>query len=370
VATPAAVHSPRKASQSVQSANRSVAAGSKPKEIQCEVLGVEDYARWDALVDASPHGTVFHYSWWLKAVAEHFDILAIVDSNGTILGGMPLPRLSRPGLDLIHSPPLTRYLGPIFDISGITGVCDLLYLTRTWGELLARGIASFDSFRCVAGAAAPDLQGFLWAGYRVDLAYTFRFPAGLPAERFGKGLTGLQMRTLSRAEQLGIEVRANASIDDLIAIRAKAFQRKNSNPARSSELLKRLWSAAKAHGQADIYVAQTRDGVPVAGLLVAADRRMTYQIISADGDAAEDSQGPFFVLWHAIRDALISGRGFDFEGSALPSAEAHYRLWGSSAVPIWRIEKSGTWRGTMLHCLMRRRDLAAVEHPVRTSLSS
>src|SRR2546423_9387003 len=128
---------------------------SRRGEVRCELLKPEEYQQWDSLVDLSPHGTVFHYSWWLKVTSEQLDILVIRDANGLIVGGIPLPRSRRSGLDLVHAPLLTPYLGPLFDLSSASGTCDRLYLMRSWGEILARSISSFDSFRCVAGATAP-----------------------------------------------------------------------------------------------------------------------------------------------------------------------------------------------------------------------
>src|SRR5262249_2166477 len=153
------------------------------------LLRQEEFSQWDALVEISPHGTVFHYSWWLQNACEHFDILGLRDANGDLVGGIPLPRKRRSRLDLIHAPPLTPYLGPIFDTSDPRTACDRLFLMRSWGETLARGITNVDSFRCIAGASSPDLQGFLWAGYQVQLAYTFRFPALSSIDDVAEGIT-------------------------------------------------------------------------------------------------------------------------------------------------------------------------------------
>jgi hypothetical protein len=363
---PAVVHPRAKSSQPLQPTRQGVTNG-KPKDVFCDVLAPEEYVLWDALVDSSPHGTVFHYSWWLSAVAEHFEILAVVDGNRRILGGIPLPRFRRHGLDFIYCPPLAPYLGPIFDISGSTSVCDVLYLTRTWGELLARGIASFDSFHCLAGATAPDLQGFLWAGFRVDLAYTFRFPRGFSPECLMKGMTHIHTQKLLRAERLGTVINNHANIEDLIVLNEKAFPQQNAECGYSAELLRRLCSVADARGKTHIYVAQTRDGVPAAALLTVADSRMTYQILSGINWDARDSEAEFLILWQAIKDALMAGRGFDFEGSTLRDVEVHCRRWGSNAVPVWRIQKTGTWRGAILQSLRCRH--AARGHTTASSLS-
>ena len=98
-------------SQTQTSSPRAQKPASKRGEVHCELLKPQEFAEWDALVDASPHGTVFHYSWWLEVTAEQLEILVIRDANGLVVGGLPLPRSRRSGLELVHGPLLTPYLG-------------------------------------------------------------------------------------------------------------------------------------------------------------------------------------------------------------------------------------------------------------------
>ena len=341
--------------------SRRRATRSSHKETRCEILRPEEFPAWDALVDTSPHGTVFHYSWWLEITADRFEILVVRDSNGLLLGGIPLPRVRRSGLDLVHSPPLTPYLGPIFDLSGATNTCDRLHLMRLWGEVLARRIRSFDSFRCMAGASGPDLQGFLWAGFLVRLAYTFRFPAECSTDSIVAGMTRTHAQNLTKAERLGVTVTRDQDVDVLIALNNMTFERQRIVPGYSSDLVRRLWTAAHSRGKAHIYLVQTREGLPAAALLTVNDNRTTYQIVSGLNWDLRNVQGGSLAQWRAIQDALPAGRAFDFEGSAIRGVEDYYRRWGATAVPVWRIEKSSSWRGALLQLLIRRRDDAAMK---------
>jgi hypothetical protein len=309
---------------------------------------------------------VFHYSWWLKIAADSFDVLAVRDQSGSLIGGIPLPRLRRSALTLMHSPHLTPYLGPIFDLSVAGSACDRLYLMRSHGEALARSIKSFDSFRCIAGACAPDLQGFLWAGFTVGLGYTFRFSAACSPACIAEGMTRTHNQKLMKAERLGVTVNHEDSVEDLIALNNMTMERQGISPPYPPGLVRRLWEAASARGNARLYVARTREGTPAAALLTFNDKRTTYQIVSGVNWALRDLQGGYAVLWRAIQDALASGQAFDFEGSALRGVETYYRRWGPTAVPVWRLEKSGTWRGALVQYLIRRREAAAkrVSSPV------
>lgn len=328
------------------------------KQIYCELLPRADFQEWNNLVDKSPHGTVFHYSWWLETTADNLSILVIRDKMGTLLGGIPLPCRRRPGLRLLHNPPLTPYLGPIFDVSSADNNADKLYMMRTYGELLARHIESFDSFRYLAGASAPDLQGFLWSGFRVHLAYTFRFQAGTTPDDVAATMTRTHFQKVAKARRLGVRITQDQDTAELVRLNQRVFARQGLQPPYSRDLVERLWTQAHSKGNARIYVARMPDGTPSAALLTFYDRRVTYQIVSGVNPDLRDVPGSYLVLWQALEDTLLAGRDFDFEGSGLRGVECFYRRWGGKAMPVWRIEKVGSWRGAAMHFLIRRRDRA------------
>jgi hypothetical protein len=326
--------------------------------VTCELLPPAEYAEWDRLVDRSVHGTVFHYSWWLEAAAQRFKILIVRDREGCLLGGIPLPSKRSAFVSLYHSPQLTPYLGPIFDLNGIAGNYDRLYAMRCYGELLARNLPRFDSFRYSASATGPDLQGFLWAGFRVTLAYTFRFPAHLPLDELTSAMSRTHAQKISKAKRLQMAVRKEADIEKLIALNRMIFARQNQEPPFSSDLVKRLWNESLSRNRARLYIAYTTDGIPAAGLLTVNDNRTTFQIISGVNTAMPDMPGGNLVLWSALQEAVAEGRDFDFEGSSLRGVEVFYRRWGAAAVPVWTIEKSGSIKGSLVQAIIERQAAA------------
>ena len=314
----------------------------------CEVLPKSLYAEWDRFVEASPHGTVFHFSWWLTITADSFRLLVARDERGRIIAGMPLPEKRRAGLRLLHSPVLTPYLGPIFDLAGVEGNCERLRIMRQYGELLARNLGTFDSFRCVAGASGPDLQGFLWAGFQACLGYTFRFDASQAIADIQKGITRTHAQKLSKAKRLNLKVEKDFTVDVLLELNKLSFARKATTPPYTDETVRRLWHAATQRGMIDVYRACTAEGRPIASLFTVHDSRTTYQIISGFDPAFLDLPGQNCLLWTAAVDALAAGRHFDFEGSSIRGVETFYRRWGASAMPVWKLQKHGSLRGRLI----------------------
>ncbi len=236
---------------------------------------------------------------------------------------------------------------------------------RSYGEALARGIGQFDSFRYVAGTSAPDLQGFLWAGFRVSLAYTFRFSASQSIEEICKGITRTHRQKLAKAKRLDLRIVRDDGLETLLELNKMTFKRQGSRPTFADPILLRLWKAAAERRQANLYLANTAEGYPVAGLLTVHDARTTYQIVSGFNLAFLDIPGPNLVLWAGLQDALNAGRDFDFEGSSLRGVEAFYRRWGARAVPVWRIEKAGTLRGTLAQAAIHYKDAKRLQNSTR-----
>jgi hypothetical protein len=325
-------------------------------------LGPTEFSNWDALVSKSPHGTVFHHSWWLEATGYDFDILVCRDA-GQVVAGIPLPRKRRAGLTLLHSPALTPYLGPIFDLSTSEGASEEVSLMRQLGESLARAIKGYDSFSYTAGASAPDLQGFLWAGYQAELGYTFRFEAGTAVDQVLRGMAKGQRGALVKAQRSQTIVTVENEIDALLELNKQTFARQGLSLPYPENLLRRLWAAARARGLAKIYLSRSLHGTFVAGLLAVHDARTTYMLLEGVSPEGRSLGGVALVEWQVLQETLLAGRAYDYEGSELRNVEPRLRHWGAVPKPVWRLERAGSLRGALAQLLLHRRNRRGIESP-------
>lgn len=319
----------------------------KPRELTVECLSPEQYDSWDALVAKSPHGTIFHNAWWLEATGREFQILGCWNREGQLQGGIPLPRKKRAGLTLYHAPALTPYLGPIFDVPDCGCARDNLYIMRSRGEALAHAIVDFDSFAQIAGTAAPDFQGFLWAGFQVETGYTFRFDEGTTVEQawHDAARTHRQKLKPERGQEIVIETSDDISV--LLELNRSTFARQERAVPYSESMLRSLFRSASTHDSQKLYVARDGTGRPLASLLVVNDARASYQIVSGIDWSERNSSAGHMTTWQAISDALQAGRAFDFEGSRIRGVEQYYRRWGAPAKPTWALRKLGSLRGKL-----------------------
>lgn len=323
-----------------------------------EILPSEEFASWDQLVKLSPHGTIFHSSWWLQACGQDFEILVCRDKEGRLLAGIPLPREKRAGLIHFQSNLLTPYLGPIFDLSKASKTFQKLSLMRRWGECLARAIRGYDFLSYGVGTEGPDLQGFLWASFVVTVYYTFRFESGCSINRVFEQIDPRhrgKLTTALRQQQLTLEVGDN--MDAFMMLNKQTFDRQGLATPWEESVARRLWAAAKARGQADIYLTRTVDGIYTAGVLVVHDHRTSYNLMAGGHPEKRGLGGGNLVVWQAIQDALRAGRAFDFEGSVLRDVEHYFRGWGAEAKPVFCLQKTGTLKGYMARAFRRIADI-------------
>ena len=334
----------------------------RPGIVTAERLRPAEFSTWDALVGTSPHGTVFHHSWWLEATGYEFDIL-VCRTAGEVVAGIPLPRKRRAGLTLFHSPALTPYLGPVFDLSTSGGASEEVSHMRRLGESLARAITGYDSFSYTVGAGAPDLQGFLWAGYQAELGYTFRFEAGTSVEQVVRGMAKGQRGALAKAQRSQTLLTGDNDVDVLLELNKQTFARQGLSLPYPEMLVRRLWAAAHSHGRAKIYLSRSQQGSFVAGLLAVHDARTTYMLLEGVSPEGRGLGGVALVEWQALQDALLAGRAYDYEGSDLRNVESRLRHCGAVPKPVWRLERAGSLWGAFAQLLLHRRNRRGLESP-------
>ena len=321
------------------------------KNLGITTLTPEQFPQWDALVSISPHGTVFHYSWWLEATGSEFKILGYWDKEGNLVGGIPLPFKRRAGLNLYHSPRLTPYLGPIFDLSAADKNAERIFIMRNFGEQLARAIQGFDSLSYSVGAAAPDLQGFLRAGFHADLTYTFRIEAGTTVDKAFRQVTRTHRQKLNKHADYIIETGDDVSV--LVTLGRQTFERQGVACPYTENYLLHLWQEISKRGRGILYTARDLTGRPAAALLIVTDPRTSYQIVSGLDMTVPGSPAGSLLTWRAIGDALNAGLTFDFEGSRIRGVEQYYRRWGGGAHAVWHLKKIGSLRGLLAKFVLK-----------------
>ena len=150
---------------------------------------------------------------------------------------------------MLTQPPLTQTLGPWVERSGAkpaNALADEMELLTALEAALPPAEAFLQHFSPTMLNALP----FFWAGYRLEVRYTYRLEGLGSEEALWDGLRGNIRREIRKARKR-VEVRDDLGLDRFHAVWAKTFARQGLAAARTrSPQLERLDAACAARGRA------------------------------------------------------------------------------------------------------------------------
>jgi hypothetical protein len=305
----------------------------------CEFLGVDEYASWNAFVAASPQGSVFSLTPYLEALGCRFRLL-VVRRGKEIFAGVPLVRGN---LGAYALPLFVKYAGVLF--APLPGN-SLTQASRRYElhEQLLPVLRQYRSFEYNFHPAYDNWLALRWAGYRQSTLYTYR----LSAERVGtwRHESHSRVRRHLRAadrRQLTCDVRANydEGIYDLVMA---PYRQRKTLPPKGRAAMKRFVTSLMESGLARVWQAVSSDGVRQCAALVPEDWQWVY-LLAHGCRAKADPTANTYLIAQIIEDALGRRLGFDFEGSVIPPIEHYYRGFGGDLTPYSRI----WWPGLVSH---------------------
>jgi hypothetical protein len=318
----------------------------------------ELHATYDALVAASPQGTVFCRSWWLDAAAgtgrwRHVDVC---DADGRLVATWPaVLRHTRFG-DVLTGAPLTPYLGPLLsagdgrqrrsrEVDQLERLADAL---RPYAHVDARCSPRLDYWAPLA-----------WHGFSQTSRYTWRLEDVSDEEATLARLQNSTRRQMSKAQRLGIVVEAGA-VDDLVDLQRQTFERQEeAGDGPPEALVRRIAAAVEEHRAGEILVARDDTGRAHSAAMFVHDEQTTWYLLGASDTELRASGSASLLMWEGIRRAGARRTAFDFEGSMLRHLERFVRNFGGEPVPysIVRHTPSRQWRWRTASGRVARRSL-------------
>jgi CelD/BcsL family acetyltransferase involved in cellulose biosynthesis len=311
-------------------------------ELRVRALEAQEWPQWDAFVAGHPHGTLFQTTEWLGRLAGRLVVLALEqEPGGPILGGLPLLHNRRFRVEGYHPPALTAYMGPLVepgdsDKEDVRRSAYQLGVQRLLGAVPRAGHVDF--------LLHPDQTNalpYLWNGYTTDLGYT-NVISGTVEEFLQRMSYGhrKRLRRLQRLQEAGqvelLELEDPTELFSLLeaTMRTKRFR-------YDMDAIRRLftpdgyqvfWKAVKVQAE----------GEPLACALSAFDAGTYYSLVGGVSRTGNSDLANAHLLCfdYMIRQALESGRRFDFCGSSLPGVDHFNRRYGGRLLPRIRVQKS------------------------------
>lgn len=290
------------------------------------LLQDEEIPLWDKLVEGSPQGNVFCYSWWLKTVAGEAKVLGYFN-DGHLEAGIPLLIKKR----------------------GLWTTCLMPQLTQTWGVVMAPmpgkevTVASRQIGICKALAKrlrrypvfmqsfSPKYQHWLpfhWHGYKQKSGLTYVLDELEDADRLLADMHQNTRNLIKKAQKLQIQI-GECGIDVLLDMTRRSFERQGEQMHYPENLLRAIHEQSVAREAGACFAARDREGKVHGAALLVWDRHRAYYLAGGGDPKLRSSGASSLLLWHLIRFAAQRSEVFDFEGSMVPGIEHSFRSFGA-----------------------------------------
>jgi Acetyltransferase (GNAT) domain len=303
-------------------------------------LEADEYAAWDALVDASPQGSLFCKSWWLRAIGGETAVLGYFES-GRLVAGMPLYFEKRMGLRFCCMPELTQTWGVVIEqLSGrrVSTAARETRIVGAFAQRLARERMFFQAFHCASANWLP----FYWNGFKQTTRYTYVLDDLQSLDRVWEGFEQNTRSTIRKAQKLGVVV-SPCTPEVVFDGSAKTHTRQQKRHPYPLEYLRRLYDAARENGAGECFAAQDREGRVHDTALLVWDSKRAYNLAGGGDPSLRSSGAGSLLVWHSIQFAASRTSVFDFEGSMIQPIEHFFRSFGSKQVAYHLVMKFPSW---------------------------
>jgi lipid II:glycine glycyltransferase (peptidoglycan interpeptide bridge formation enzyme) len=180
---------------------------------------------------------------------------------------------------------------------------------------------------------------FYWAGYRLELQYTYRLEGLRSEQALWDGLRSNVRREIRKARRR-VEVREDLPLDRFHAIWAKTFARQGLPTPVSLAELERLDAACAARGARAMLCALDEAARVHAVSYVVWDRHAAFYLIGGGDPELRTSGASSLLMWESIMRAREITDVFDFEGSMLKPVERFFRAFGGRQTPYVRVSRA------------------------------
>lgn len=323
----------------------------KPTQNGCiRYITNEELTLWDRLVDLSPQGTVFCFSWWLRAACGKVQVLGYFEHQ-RLVAGIPLYFRRRLGFTICTTPKLTQFLGVVIEpLSGKQAeiASRQTAILRKFAEHLSSNVVFIQPLH-------HSLQNWLpfhWEGFKQRTLVTYLLENLTDLDRVFAAMRYKTRDSIKKAQKQGVRV-VECDAEPVFSLIEATFKRQNAKVPFSRAYFQRLHSAAAEHCAGGCFVAVNPDGQNVAACFNIWDSKCCYGLASGGDPELRGGDANSLLVWHTIQFAAARGISFDFEGSMIEPIEHFFRGFGGTQVQYHQLIKLPVWLRVPLVALGR-----------------
>lgn len=295
-----------------------------------------NFGDWDTFVEESPQGSIYCYSWYLKALRVKFKIIVIIE-NGVFLAGIVLPKNE---LNLYSNPLLFKYGGVLFNSQFHQDT----YKNETRRRRVLEALIDSDflkkkhSFNYTFHPNFSDYILFSFKNFKATPNYTYII--NLRNKDINDILSNYYSRLRSKynkAKRCDYNLDKQVTYNELWSMLEFTFKKQGSKPPFNRNNLKYFISQLLEMKRANIIGVRSPEGELMCAGLLYYDSKTAYLPINGVSSAALAGANEFLItemIKLSLDKRLLY---FDFEGSMMRPIESFYRMFGGDRIQYLKI---------------------------------
>ena len=281
--------------------------------------------------------SVFQQPWWLDAVAPGHWAEVTCERDGRTVARLPYVIRGRPQLRMLTQSTMTQTLGPWVERS--TAEPSLAREHELLAEL-ETALPRAQAFSQQFAPAMLNVLPFYWAGYRIEVRYTYRLHGLHSTDTVWAGLRGNIRREIRKARKR-VEVVEDLGVDRFHDVLSSTYARQGLAAPRSLAELEQLHEACTRHGAGSMLFARDDAGRVHAVVWVVWDRQAAYYLLAGAEPGLRNSGASSLLAWEAIMRSREHTDVFDFHGSMRQPIERFFRSFGARQTPYLSVTRMG-----------------------------
>jgi len=313
-------------------------------KIEVRELKKEEYKIWDELVDLSPHGTIFHKSFWLTTCSELLNKKLKIYGyfeNDQLVGGCSLYiyKLKRFFKMASSTIEMTPYGGIVLVPSPSSKVREREKMYRDIIKSLCNAFDNehFDYIQITNSPDFVDIRPFTWNGWDSKIHYAYYLILEYEIE---KSISKKARNIIRKAIKNNITVHKLNDPSIFHNLFLMTFKRQNLNPPVTREFLEKIIGLLKSKDTGEMWIAETPSGEAASAEIVIWDNKRAYRWSAASHTDFKNTGATSLLLYEIFQD--LKNRGFkeiDLMAANTPQLAKFISSFNPELVPYYSVER-------------------------------
>jgi len=268
-------------------------------------------SKWDHCIDTASNGLVYGYSFYLDAMAKHWDALVLDDYEAV----MPLTWNKKYGITYLYQPFFAASLGVFGRKLSATVVNDFL-------KAIPAKFSYWDIY-------LNEANRFALADFNLYERVNFVMSLNEPYEKLYNNFRENIKRNIKKAAQLNCVIKKDIDVNEVIALATEQSRNFSLVTPQDYDHFKNVYQHLHAQQKAVTYGVYTSANKLVASCAFIFSHNRAYYILVGNHPNGKTIGASHAIINAFIKDYAGQNLLLDFEGSDIPNLAFFYSSFGA-----------------------------------------